>query len=315
MELRRELILSIGALVVLNVVLAFGAIGLFVRMGPAIEHLLRENVRSTAAAEEMLVEMAAAGGLPLTDAARARVRAAYQRARDNVTEAEEEPVLRAMARELPAALAGDARARAALVREIHRLSAINRVAMQEGNENAQRLGRAGAWAGVFVGALSFCLSFVVVSRLRRRFLTPLIDLHTVLEGVRRGEQFRRCRKGDVPAEIGQVLASVNMLLDDRLERMQEEVERADAGLERVALVALLERQPEPVVVVDRDGGIACASSAALELLAGDQGAALKASLSGLAQGRKPAHPAVTARPLRDGAGWLCALAAASGAAS
>lgn len=312
MGLRRELILSLGTLVALNVVLAFGAVGLFARMGPAIEHILQENVRSTAAVEEMLAELATAGGLPLTDAARAQVEDAYQRARNNVTEAAEEPVLEAMARELPAALAGDAQARTALVREIHRLLAINRAAMQQSNEDAQRMGRAGAWSAVFVGGLSFALSFVVVSRLRRRFLVPLIDLHQVLEGTHRGEQFRRCRKGDVPAEIGQVLSSVNMLLDDRLERRQEE-ERVDTGLERMALVALLERQPDPVVVVDRDGSIACASSAALELLAGDQGAALKASLAGLARGEKPAHPGVTATPLRDGSGWLCALAAPAAA--
>ena len=53
MQLRREFLVGLGILVVLNVLFAFGAIGLLLRMSPAIERILKENVSSGEAADEM----------------------------------------------------------------------------------------------------------------------------------------------------------------------------------------------------------------------------------------------------------------------
>ena len=58
MRLQRDFLLSVGILVAFNILLAFGAIGLFTRMSPAIERILQENVYSTDAAEEMLALLA-----------------------------------------------------------------------------------------------------------------------------------------------------------------------------------------------------------------------------------------------------------------
>jgi hypothetical protein len=108
MELRRELLLTIGTLVLLNLSLAFGAIGLFVRMGPAIERILQENVYSIIAVEEILTELADAGSAPLPPGARAQVNQALDNAKRNVTEEAERPVLIALKRNLPSAMDGEA---------------------------------------------------------------------------------------------------------------------------------------------------------------------------------------------------------------
>jgi hypothetical protein len=76
--------------------------------------------------------------------------------------------------------------------------------------------------------------------------------------------------------------------------------------EDAALIALLDRQPGPALVLDRGGRVVRASSAALDQLAGDRGDQLKAALSTLATtGSAPDR--VDAIAL-GGAGWLCVLA-------
>lgn len=217
MELRRELLLTIGVLVLLNLFLAFGAIGLFVRMGPAIAHILEENVYSIVAAEEMLAELADAGGAPLAPDARARVRRAFDNAKRNVTEPEEQAVLGALEGALPSAIAGEPDGRRRAVASIRQLIDINRDATREADAEAQRLGSAGAWAAVFIGFLSFLISVLVVVRLQERFVRPLVDLHEVLEAAREGDRLRRCRLADAPREVIQVTSAVNRLLDDRLQ--------------------------------------------------------------------------------------------------
>jgi hypothetical protein len=96
MNLRRELFVAIGALVVLNLVLSFGAIGLFARMGPAIERILQENVSTIVAAEKILGELARLDhARPLDEAQRKRIAGALADAEHNITEEEERPVLKA----------------------------------------------------------------------------------------------------------------------------------------------------------------------------------------------------------------------------
>lgn len=217
MALRREILLSIGSLVLLNLLLAFGAIGLFVRMGPVIEHIFQENVLSIVAAEEMLSELAKAGGEPLMPEARARLRTSLTEAQRNVTEDDERPVLASLERRLPAAMDGEAQARRQVIDDLGQVIHINREAMRSVDEEARRLGTAGAWAAVLIGFVSFLLSVLVVVRLQSRFVRPLEDLHKVLQSARRGDSHRRCRHVDAPREVEQVSQEVNRLLDERLQ--------------------------------------------------------------------------------------------------
>ncbi len=216
MALRRELVLALGALVALNVMLAFGSIGLFVRMGPAIEQILEENVDSLVAAEEILAELAASGGNNASPQARARIAEALRRAEENVTEAGEITVLETVRANLDAALSGVRPSTVVVVRALEALMKINREAMHTVDEEAKRLGRAGAWAATFIGIVSFPLSLVAIARLRTRVIDPLAELHDVLEAVHEGDPYRRCRPCDAPQELQQVRNVVNTLLDERL---------------------------------------------------------------------------------------------------
>lgn len=216
MELRRELVLSFIALMVLNLILAFGTIALLARMGPAIEHILEANDFSIGAAENMLTEFAHAGDQPLSAAAQSQVQGALEAAQKNVTEPEELPILEELRRRIPAASQGAGSERQQAITTARELIAVNRRAMHRVDEEAQRLGIAGAWSAVFLGFLSFLLSLLMLFRLQRRLVNPVLDLHQVLLDHRAGERMRRCQPPDAPREVIQVIESVHRLLDERL---------------------------------------------------------------------------------------------------
>jgi len=308
MLLRRELLLAIGSLVGLNLLLAFGVIGLLVRMGPAIDRILQENVTSIMAGEAILTEFASDGDQPLAEESRARVRAAFERARDNVTEDAERPVIARLEDALDAEEASGAGARPRAVAAVRELISINRDAMVEVDHEARRLGLAGAWASVFVGFVSFLLSLAILALLRRRFLTPVLELHDVIDRVAGGDRFRRCRSMDAPLELTAVTTGLNALLDAYLAPSQPS-EEEDSSLDLEALELLLERQAGPVVLVDARGAIMHANEAALEALADDEGQRIHAALEAPAE-----HTAEGSTPIRaiaspSGGVYLCLLSA------
>lgn len=217
MDLRRELQIIVLTLALFNLTLAFGAIGLFVRMGPAIERILEENIVSIVAAEEMLSAFANSGGKPLPIEAEAKVEKALASAEGNLTEEAERALLERMRRDGAAAVREDGLVRSRFIDDAARLITINRDAMQRVGRQAQRLGRAGAWAAVLIGLLAFGTSLLVLARLQRRFVRPLVELHRVLEDARTGEKFRRCGSFvDAPRELLDVTQAINALLDERL---------------------------------------------------------------------------------------------------
>lgn len=308
MDLRRELVFDIGAIVTLNVLLAFGVIGLFVRMGPAIEQILEENVASIVAAEEILAIFAAAGDAPLGATQAAQVQAALDRAAANVTEASEGPVVAAMARDLPAAVLERGEARGRVVQGAGRLSAINHAAMRTVDEEAQRLGAAGAWSAVLVGFLSLLLSLFVLARLRRRVLLPVLEIHEVL-GEASFVGKRRCRPREAALEITHIAEAVNGILDDRAARWLGGSRGTEGALSEssekgvhAALTTLLGEQRGSAVVVDEEGRILRANSQALAVLAGPEGDRLREAL-------RPGSPRAPwiATALPGGLGWICRI--------
>lgn len=215
MQLKRHLLLTLGVLVSLNMLVAFAAIGLFGRMGPAIARIMKENDRTIEAAEEMLFVLAEAGGRGVNAAARQRFERAMALARANVTEKRELPVLERMAQGSAAALGGDPQGTRQLLADLRQLMSVNRGAMGAADLEAQRLGRSGAWGAVFLGVFSFVIALVVLRRFERQLVAPLVELHDVLLAAHGGDAHRRCRQFSGPQELQRVLALVNEVLDAR----------------------------------------------------------------------------------------------------
>lgn len=225
MTLRGSFLAGVGALVLIHLATAFGAIGLLTRMGPAVQEILAENVYSTEASEDIMVALLlAVNGLDGDH--EDRFASALSRARANVTEPEEIPVIEDLELFGPDALAGDPQALLGAVAAAERLIAINRDAMQRASVRALDLGATGAWAAVVLALTGFLVSAFVVRRVVRGVVEPVEELEAALAAYRRGDHYRRCQSRASSQELRQVFESVNVLLD-RVHRVSGG--RLDAG--------------------------------------------------------------------------------------
>jgi HAMP domain-containing protein len=254
MKLRREASLGIGAILVLQIMMAMLAIALLSRMGPAIEQILQENVYSGEAVEEMLALLA---DDPTPGVTPARFEEALRRAQDNVTEDAERPLLVVIDRERRAAFSGDAGARRQLIDALRQLGQVNRDSMERTDVSAKRLGQTGAWAAAMLGALALALGFVVYRRLRLRLELPIEELRRTTHRVRMGNTQARCPTSEGPDEVKQIATDLNWVLDRWLYRgAGRDTRDQDSQREeqvRRALAWVLDQDQAPVVLLDAEG--------------------------------------------------------------
>lgn len=266
MQLEREAGLGIASILAIQLLLSLLAITLLSRMGPAIEHILEENVYSGEAVEEMIAELAQehAGDTGPVSEAFSR---AFDRARANVTEDSERPLLDTIEESAPGAFAGDVSARRATIEALRELGRVNRESMTRADLRAKRLGQAGAWGAVLLGALGFAFAIAVYRRLRRRIEGPIEELRRTVRRLKSGNLQARCGVNSGPHEVRQIAADLNHVLDRYLATPPTSdlaLTRRDAALRRV-LARLLDREQTPVFVVDEDDLRVSSNQAALDL--------------------------------------------------
>lgn len=300
MRARDEIRLIIAALFMIQVVLAFSAIGLLTRIKPAVEEILVENVASIEAVEDMLVVLATPPAQ--RDAASQQTfQTALERARTNITEEGERPVVETLVAQSSGALAGDPAAYQATVAALGRLGDINVASMKEADQRAKQLGTAGAWIAAFLGGLGFVLSVLAVRRLTRRFLTPLNELAETVEAYRQGDLHRRFSTADAPLELARVGETVNGLILDQLGH--ETPQSTHVAVDRAALLFFLDTLERPAFVLEPGGAVVASNSAGADHLRTDAGRTLLDAL----RADPDAPPAgVSARSMR-GAAWLVEL--------
>ncbi|HBP22235.1 MAG TPA: hypothetical protein DEA08_31190 [Planctomycetes bacterium] len=287
MRVAVEIRVAVGALLTLQVLTSFGAIGLLERMGPAIARILAENLYSLEATEELLAALGEAKVAP--DRARDRFAGALERARANVTEPEESPILKRIEAEAPAALSGDERARQETVALVRELSRVNHASTHQADSAARELGHAGAWAAALLGAASFAFSVLVLRRLRRRVVGPLNELSDTAQAYRRGDLHRRTRRVDMSPAFTQVAEVLDELLDETMCPATREAAPGEqpGRLEQGALLALLALDGRERVLLDEAGRVRAASAGALGRLDGSAaGEGLSEALRQVARGEE-----------------------------
>ncbi len=268
MRVGRQLSLLTWLLVGVQVATSLAGIAMLDRMSPAIGRILRENVASVRALEEMLTVLAApALGAP----ERARFEAALAAAEGNVTEPEEPALLETIRARSGAALAGEPAARRAAVDALAELGRVNRAAMTRADEEALRIGSAGRWTLAFLAVIGLAASLLSIRRANERLLAPLAELHAAVTAFRQGDLHRRCRALG-PSELSDLLEGVDELLD-RAERAAPAAPR-EATPDRAVLLALLDRLGRPALVLGADGAVVAASASALDRLDADGDAIL-----------------------------------------
>lgn len=203
-------------LVGINLLMALGAIGIFMRMAPAIAVILERNERSLQACEDMLSALAlTTSQREYTAVARlsADFQAALDRARKNVTDPEETAAMGAIVAIAPAAFGEHLTARQEIVAAVNRLAKINREAMRVADRHARQLGYAGAWGVVFMAICAFLAGTIFIRTLTRRVVEPLEEINAVIAAHRNGETMRRCTGVDLSQDVRAVFNGINEFLD------------------------------------------------------------------------------------------------------
>jgi len=298
----RQLLLGFGVLVGIQILTSTVAIALLNRMSPAIEQILEENVASVEAVEGMLAVIAESPSPSAEE--RRRFRVLLEAASANVTEPGEQDALEELRAAADGALAGDAESRRRAATALRELGAINRAAMQRADDDAKRLGTAGAWAAALLGLFGLGASLLVLARTRQRLLAPVSELVDVVEAHEAGHTHRRCtieRSGS--RDLARVMEHVNRLLD---RRGRTGAPPEGDPIDRLALLALLDERSEPWVLVGPEGELLAANREAEAALAGDRGRALREAIA-----RVPTEeetPLVAERqPVADTGATMCAL--------
>lgn len=301
MRIQDEIRLSVGALLGVLVLTMVAAVGLLARMTPAIDQILRENEHSIRAVETMLSALSD----PVPSEARVReFERAMAQAQGNITEEQERPLLDEIDRMHESALAGELVAVQIVRMRLRELAQVNRESMMLADSRAKRHGTAGAWALVFLGLIGLAFSLALMRRARVKLINPVYELGAVLDACRQGDSHRRFNPAGASREFRDVAEVVNSLLDEHFTQHERDWECV-AQLDRLALLALLDRETETgLFVCDRAGQINAANAAGMAALATEHGPALRERLGCACRG-EPIE-GVDARPLGDD-GWLCKL--------
>ena len=299
MRMRTEVQLAVMTLLAIQVATSLGTSGLLSRISPAIERIFTENVRTQQGTEDMMAALALDGSAD-AEQRHTLFENGLATAEGNITEPQEKPILDRIEVLRDEAMRQPGTARHNLVDSLRDLSAINRTAMRRADDDAKRLGVAGAWSAVLLGLLSFVASFALSRRLVRRLEHPIAELDATLQAARQGDLHRRVHAQEIPEDLRRIVLEVNRILDLPLEPPPAPVSQPT---DRAALNLLLEQQPDPMIVVAPEGEMRAANDAALEVLGGEEGKAARETLEQLPQ--RGAATGWTVAPLPGDVGWLC----------
>lgn len=206
---------KIGAwlLIVLNLLMAFGSIWIFMRMAPAIKVIIAQNEVSLEACEHMLAALAKAKISNGFIDEQIAFGVALGKAENNITEMKEPATIEMISRYYQDAFKGDDLALERTIMAIVELGKINRDAMRRADVRAQQLGYAGAWGVVFMATFSFMVGMIFLRSLRKNLIEPMHEIDTVVTAFRAGERMRRCSMKNPSRSTNQILSNVNELLD------------------------------------------------------------------------------------------------------
>lgn len=310
MRLRDEIKLATVPIYFVLVAFVIGGTALLARMAPALDEVLSENVASVEASVEMLAALAH-DDASNHDAER-DFRAAFERARSNVTVDGEGELIRKIEANMDLAFAGDPIARAATIDTLVELERLNVASMREASYGARRLGSAGTAAILMFASIAIVVGIRSRRRLYRSIVNAVMELNaTMRQAMEAQDSMRRVSATQCATELALVADGVNRLLDERARRRDDEV--GLSTVEKAALNRLLDRQPRPTMLVSRDGELLAASAEVLSAVHPDRLATVVESIRSAREAREsmPAFPDWISSETIGEVGWLLAFRDAS----
>ncbi len=212
MRFRDFTIMGIGAMLLFQLATSFAAINLLTRMSPAIEKILKENDVSIAAAERMFASLINVGDLEIR---KKNFTDALDLAEKNITEPGEGQILSDIRRNFGAAFNEELISKTSVYESIHQLVEINRRSMLRADDEAKRLGNAGAWTMAFLGIAGFFAWILVLRKINRLITVPLEEIRNVLVAHTEGHLQRRIFLRNAVPDLQETASLVNKLLDSK----------------------------------------------------------------------------------------------------
>lgn len=214
MKLLNSIILKAWFLISLNILMTIGAIWVFTRMTPAIEVIIKQNENSLHACEEMLSSLAILNNISINNTeTKQNFINAFNRAQNNITEKEEPLYIELIKESYMNAFSGNKEALSKTINAIIQLAKINREAMIRADKKAKHFGNAGAWGVVFMAIGVFFFGMLFKRSIIKDILTPLEEIHNVINANNEGENIRRCTGNHLPKDIKKIYNSINEYLD------------------------------------------------------------------------------------------------------
>lgn len=214
MQITQSVRVGASILIMLNLLMSFACIWIFMRMAPVIDKINARNNRSLQACEEMLTALVE----PSNQFSLQQFRNALDTAAGNITETGEPFALQQIRIHYEAAFRGDITARTATLTGIGRISEANRLAMGKAAEKARQLGYAGAWGVVFMAIILLFAGLIFKRRIVRNLARPFEEIDAVIDARHSGDRLRRCTGAGLPRDVERIYSGINEIIDHEGER-------------------------------------------------------------------------------------------------
>ena len=216
MKLSHTIKICAVTLITMNLVVSFCTIWLFIRILPAIDLIVQNNISSIEAAENMLTTLSVIENEGTTKRDLQAFKIALNDAKNNITNEDEKIALGIINRSYRKAFENDISSRKELRFAIDYLFQINRDELSRLKQEASQISMAGAWGLVFMSLFMFFITLWFLRKLDKKLLVPTNEIYDVIKCYKNNEKFRRCKGTNLNRDIKFIFNGVNDLLDERI---------------------------------------------------------------------------------------------------
>ncbi len=216
MKLSHLVKISASFLLLINLIIAFGAIWLFMRVVPAIDLIVKNNVSSLEACQIMLTSLSSVYDEGSIKKNLINFEYGLKKARENVAVDDEKVALGIIKRSYKKAFNNDIPSKKEVIFADNYLAEINAKEILRLKHEAKQVSERGAWGVVFMAGMMFFLSLLFLYRFDKKLLHPIEELYHVMKALKNDDKLRRCSVVGEDKDIKLIFDQVNKLLDERI---------------------------------------------------------------------------------------------------
>ena len=196
---------SILILLIFATFMAIAGMRAIYRLGPDIDNINSRNTQSLYLIDNMLIAEVN------SDIENFEKNFTLEKA--NITEPQEADEIAEIDNIYKNAFNGDYKAKKQLVKKLAQLAEINRVAIADYAINVKKLSVTGMWVIVFMLFIVWTTGIIILNRLKKTIVDPMIELADVLDKSQKGNKLRRCPTVAPTNVFQKIYDGVNNLLD------------------------------------------------------------------------------------------------------